>query len=138
MCYKFLINSYKFRKFAGKHKCKRLVKKSLSHRCFPVKFSKFLRTTFSQNTCRRLLLKLHTTLHRCSQKKKRNQSTSKRRSSREKLRTQFQNKSYLEEKVAIKETGQTFFENRKTCPNFGKKSLIVFVIMLNVSFEMQF
>ena len=76
--------SYKFRKFAGKHKCKRLLKKSLWHRCFPVKFSKFLITTFSHNTCGRLLLKLHTTLHRCSQKKKRNQSTSKRRSSRSK------------------------------------------------------
>ena len=33
-----------------------LFKKSLWHRCFPVNFSKFLRTPFLQNTSRRLLL----------------------------------------------------------------------------------
>ena len=33
-----------------------LLKKILRHRCFPVNFVKFLRTTFSQNTSGRLLL----------------------------------------------------------------------------------
>ena len=33
-----------------------LLKKRLCHRCFPVNFAKFLRTPFSQNTSRRLLL----------------------------------------------------------------------------------
>ena len=116
--------SYKFRKFAGKHKCKRLLKKNLWHRCFPVKFSKFLRTNFSHNTCGRLLLKLHTTFIDVHKRRKEISQPVKDAiaEAREKLRTQFQNKSYLEEKVAIKETGQTFFENRKTCPNFGKKA----------------
>ena len=31
-----------------------------------------------------------------------------------------------------------FFENRKRCPNFGKKTLIVSIFGLNFSFEMQF
>ena len=35
-----------------------LLKKGLWHRCFPVNFAKFLRTTFSQNTSARLLLEL--------------------------------------------------------------------------------
>ena len=34
-----------------------LLKKKLWHRYFPVNFVKFLRTTFLQNTSRRLLLK---------------------------------------------------------------------------------
>ena len=34
-----------------------LIKKRVWHRCFPVKFAKFLRTPFLQNTSRRLLLK---------------------------------------------------------------------------------
>ena len=33
-----------------------LLKKKLWHRCFPVKFAKFLRATFSKNTSGRLLL----------------------------------------------------------------------------------
>ena len=33
-----------------------LLKKRLLHRCFPVNFPKFLRTSFSQNTSGRLLL----------------------------------------------------------------------------------
>ena len=33
-----------------------LLKKRLWHRCFHVNFAKFLRTPFSQNTSRRLLL----------------------------------------------------------------------------------
>ena len=58
-----------FAKFTGKHLCQRLffnkvtglrpvtlLKKSLWHRCFPVNFTKFLRTAFLQNTSRRLLL----------------------------------------------------------------------------------
>ena len=58
-----------FAKFTGKHLCQRpffnkvagmspatLLKKSRWHRCFPVKFAKFLRTTFLQNTSGQLLL----------------------------------------------------------------------------------
>ena len=58
-----------FSKFTGKHLCQRLffnkvaglgpptlLKKSLWHRCFPVNFAKFLRTTFLQNTSGQLLL----------------------------------------------------------------------------------
>ena len=52
-----------FAKFTGKHLCQclmcqpaTLLKKRLWHRCFPVNFAKFLRTSFSQNTSRRLLL----------------------------------------------------------------------------------
>ena len=50
-------------KFTGKHLCQRLfcnkvaslrpatlLKKRLWHRCFPVNFERFLRTTFLQNT----------------------------------------------------------------------------------------
>ena len=43
--------SKKFAKFTGKHSCQ-----SLWDRCFPVKFAKFLRTLFLQNTSKRLLL----------------------------------------------------------------------------------
>ena len=58
-----------FAKFAGKHLCQSLffnkdaglrlatlLKKILWHRCFPVNFTKFLRTPFLQNTSWRLLL----------------------------------------------------------------------------------
>ena len=41
-----------FTKFTGKHLC------HLWHRCFPVNFVKFLRTSFLQNTCGQLLLKV--------------------------------------------------------------------------------
>ena len=47
-----------FAKYAGKHLCQSLFfnKKRLWHRCFPVYFAKFLRTSFSQKTSGRLLL----------------------------------------------------------------------------------
>ena len=57
-----------FTKFTGKNLCQRLflkkfagnacnfTKKRLWHRCFPVNFSKFLRTPFSQDTSGQLLL----------------------------------------------------------------------------------
>ena len=47
-----------FAKFLGKDQAPpaTLLKKRLRHRCFPVNFAKFLRTPFSQNTSRRLLL----------------------------------------------------------------------------------
>ena len=50
-----LRNSTKFR---GKHQCQTatLSKKGLWHRCFPVNFTKFLRTHFLQDTSERLLL----------------------------------------------------------------------------------
>ena len=35
-----------FAKFTGKHPCHNLLNKRLWHRCFPVKFNKFLRTPF--------------------------------------------------------------------------------------------
>ena len=38
-----------FNKAAGLKACN-FIKKRLEHRCFPVKFAKFLRTTFLQNT----------------------------------------------------------------------------------------
>ena len=60
-----------FIKFTGKHLCQSLFfnkvvasglqhyqKKRLCHRCFPVNFVKFLRTSFSQNTSGRLLLSI--------------------------------------------------------------------------------
>ena len=60
-------------KFTGKHLCQSLLfskvaglrpetllKKRLWHRCFPVNFVKFLRTSFLQNTSTRLLLCLGT------------------------------------------------------------------------------
>ena len=48
-------------KFTGKHLCQdlrpaTLLKKRLWHRCFPVNFSKILKTPFLQNTSGRLLL----------------------------------------------------------------------------------
>ena len=59
----------KFAKFIGKHLCQSLffnniaglrpatlLKKRFSHRRFPVNFEKFLRTSFLQNTCGRLLV----------------------------------------------------------------------------------
>ena len=58
-------------KFTGKNLClslffnkvtgfrpSALLKSRLRHRCFPVKFTKFLRTPFLQNTSGRLLLKI--------------------------------------------------------------------------------
>ena len=58
-----------FTKFTGKHLCQRLffnkvsglrpaalLKKSLWHRCFTANFARFSRTSFLQNTSRRLLL----------------------------------------------------------------------------------
>ena len=52
-----------FTKFTGKHLCQNLRPATLSnkrlwHRCFSVKFAKFLRTAFLQNTSWRLLLNL--------------------------------------------------------------------------------
>ena len=53
-----------FVKFTGKHLYQNLprpatlLKKGLWNRCFPVNFTKFLRTPFLQNTSRRLLLDL--------------------------------------------------------------------------------
>ena len=50
-----------FGKLTGKHLCQGLFfnkKKRLWHRCFPVNFAKFLRTSFLQNTSERLLLEL--------------------------------------------------------------------------------
>ena len=62
-----------FTKLTGKHLCQRLffnkaaglrpatlLKKTLWHRCFPVNFVKFLRTTFLNEHLRWLLLKLDT------------------------------------------------------------------------------
>ena len=53
---------WNFPKFTGKH----LLKEGLSHRCFPVKFPKFLRTPFSHNTSGWLLLFLHETFPHCT------------------------------------------------------------------------
>ena len=60
-----------FTKFTGKHLCQSLffnkvtgprpatlLKKRLWHKCFPVKFTKFLRTPFLQSSSWRLLLKM--------------------------------------------------------------------------------
>ena len=44
-----------FNKVAGLQSCN-LIKKRLQHRCFPVNSAKFLKTSFSQKTFRRLLL----------------------------------------------------------------------------------
>ena len=64
-----------FAKFTGKHLCQSLffnkvaglaslLTKRLWHRCFPVKFAKFLRTPFSQNTSGRLFIDyLSCTMH---------------------------------------------------------------------------
>ena len=48
-----------FAKFTGKQLCQ-----SLWERCFPVNFAKFLRTTFLQNTSRRLLLNIGSVFRR--------------------------------------------------------------------------
>ena len=45
-----------FNKVAGQARPATLLKKRLWHRCFPMNFAKFLRTTFSQNTSGRLTL----------------------------------------------------------------------------------
>ena len=43
--------------FTGKHLCWSLfIKKILQHRCFPMKYVKFLRTPILKNICERLLL----------------------------------------------------------------------------------
>ena len=46
-----------FNKVAGLQACN-FIKKRLQHGCFPVKFVKFLRTPFSDNTSRGCLLDL--------------------------------------------------------------------------------
>ena len=46
-----------FNKVAVLRTCN-FIKKRLQHRCFPVKFAKFLRTTNLKNICKRLLLNL--------------------------------------------------------------------------------
>ena len=56
---KFLLRYFAI--FTGKHLCwslflQNFIKKRLQHRCFPVNIEEFLRTHFSQNTSRRLLL----------------------------------------------------------------------------------
>ena len=51
-----------FAKFTGEYLCQSLFfnkATSLRHRCFPVNFSKFLRTPFLQNTSWQLLLHMH-------------------------------------------------------------------------------
>ena len=51
-----------FANFTGKHLCLSLlqacnfIKKKLQHWCFPVKFTKFLRTSILKNICERLIL----------------------------------------------------------------------------------
>ena len=73
-----------FTKFTGKYLCQsarvpfsraqacNLLKKRLWHRCFPVNFEKFLRTSFLQSTSGRVLLDnffrlpIHPTKGRCS------------------------------------------------------------------------
>ena len=47
-----------FAKFTGKHH--EFIKMRLQHRCLPVNFAKFLRTSFLQNTSERLLLCMRT------------------------------------------------------------------------------
>ena len=51
-----------FNKVAGLQACD-FVKKRLQHRCFPVKFTKFLRTPFLKYICQRLLLYCTLTTH---------------------------------------------------------------------------
>ena len=46
-----------FNKLAGLKGCN-LIKKRLEHRCFPVKFTNFLRTPILNNICKRLLLNI--------------------------------------------------------------------------------
>ena len=40
------------------------IEKKLQHRCFPMKFAKFLRTTILKNICERLLFLLHANLYK--------------------------------------------------------------------------
>ena len=67
-----------FTKFKGKHLCQSLfinknaglrpailLKKRLWHRCFPVNFAKFLKTSFLQNTSGRLLLHHYNWTSKC-------------------------------------------------------------------------
>ena len=56
---KQLYQSLYFDKVAGLEPAT-LIKWRLLHRCFPVNFTKFLRTPFLQNTCGRLLLHFNT------------------------------------------------------------------------------
>ena len=71
-----------FAKFTGKHLCQSLffnkvaglrpatlLKKRLWHRCFPMNFAKFLRTSFLQNTSGRLLLNIALKLNNRTWKK---------------------------------------------------------------------
>ena len=44
-----------FNKVVGVKACN-FIKKALQHRCFPVKFAKFLRTPILKNICERLLM----------------------------------------------------------------------------------
>ena len=46
-----------FNKLAGLKGCN-LIKKRLEHKCFPVKFTNFLRTPILNNICKRLLLNI--------------------------------------------------------------------------------
>ena len=43
-----------FKKAAGLKACN-FIEKRLQHKCFPVKFAKFLKTTILKNICERLL-----------------------------------------------------------------------------------
>ena len=52
---KYMYHSLSFNKVSGPRPAT-LIKKRLWHRCFPVNFAKFFRTTFLQNTSGRLLL----------------------------------------------------------------------------------
>ena len=67
-----------FTKFKGKHLCQSLfinknaglrpailLKKRLWHKCFPVNFAKFLKTSFLQNTSGRLLLHHYNWTSKC-------------------------------------------------------------------------
>ena len=62
---KYLFQVLFFSKVAGLMSAT-LLKKRLWHRCFPVNFAKFLRTSFSQNTSGRLLLILLTDIWYCT------------------------------------------------------------------------
>ena len=48
-----------FNKFADLRDCN-FIEKRLPHKCFPVKFAKFLRTSILKNICGRVLLKIST------------------------------------------------------------------------------
>ena len=55
LCKKCVLRNFAI--FTGKQACN-FIKKETRHRCFPVNFTKFLRTPFLQNTSGRLLLKI--------------------------------------------------------------------------------